>query len=236
MCLGAMGCEISSSEVGEAKKWAGIYHSPEGELVELQNRVWSLYNCSNTLYEGVFPSIRKFEAELISWLLHLLHGPSACGLLTSGGTESVMLAALSYRELRHERGIERPRVLAASTCHPCIVKACHYFGMALTSLLRIESDSKVIQKDSKGFQRLVPRKIRVDASSGYALTARAVKPHLTPDVVCIYASAPSFPHGVIDHVEDLGALALAKNVGLHVDNCLGGVLLSYLDASTLKTP
>ena len=65
--------------------------------------------------QGVFPSVRKFEAELISWVLHLLHADSgsegsigtssACGLLTSGGTESVLLAALSYRELGLQRGV-----------------------------------------------------------------------------------------------------------------------------------
>lgn len=209
----------ASVYVGVAKKWAGIYHSPDGELVDLQNRVWSLYNCSNTLYEGVFPSVRKFEAELISWVLHLLHADSgsagstgstssACGLLTSGGTESVLLAALSYRELGLQRGVATPRVLAANTCHPCIVKACHYFGMKLT-------------------------KIKVDASTGFALTAAAVKRHITSDVVCLYASAPTFPHGVIDHVEDLGRLAESKGIGLHVDNCLGGILLSYLDSQNL---
>lgn len=172
--------------------------------------------------QGVFPSVRKFEAELISWVLHLLHADSgsagstgstgstssACGLLTSGGTESVLLAALSYRELGLQRGVATPRVLAANTCHPCIVKACHYFGMKLT-------------------------KIKVDASTGFALTAAAVKRHITSDVVCIYASAPTFPHGVIDHVEDLGRLAESKGIGLHVDNCLGGILLSYLDSKNL---
>ena len=176
-----------------------------GELVELQNKVWNLYNCSNTLYEGVFPSVRKFEAEIISWILHILHGDaSSCGLLTSGGTESVLLAILSYREMGRRRGIATSRVLAANTCHPSLVKACHYFGMKLT-------------------------KIPVDKSSSFALTASAVRRYLTSDVVCIYASAPTFPHGVIDDIEDLGCLASSRGVGLHVDNCLGGVLLSYMD-------
>ncbi|CAE7234241.1 SGPL1 [Symbiodinium sp. CCMP2592] len=195
--------------VGVGKKWAGIYHSPVGELVDLQNKVWGIYNCSNTLYEGVFPSVRKYEAELISWAVRMLNGTrSTCGLLTSGGTESVMLAALCYRELGRSRGIATPRILAANTCHPCIVKACHYFGITLT-------------------------KIPVDESTGFALRARRVRRHLTRDVVCIYASAPTFPHGVVDCIEDLGVLAERWGVGLHVDNCLGGVLLSYMDKQGL---
>mmetsp|Transcript_49385 Transcript_49385/g.105089 ORF Transcript_49385/g.105089 Transcript_49385/m.105089 type:complete len:576 (-) Transcript_49385:155-1882(-) len=194
------------------KQWAGIYHESHGPLVDLQNQVWSMYNSTNTLYEGVFPSIRKFEAELVSWVLHLVHGdPEAGGgLLTSGGTESVLLGALAYRELGRSRGIEVPRIIAANTCHPAIVKACHYFGMSLT-------------------------KVPVDASTGFALSARAVRPYLAGDVVCIYASAPTFPHGVVDQIEDLAALATSQGIGLHVDNCLGGILLSFLDRLHLSS-
>jgi len=172
-----------------------------------------MYNSTNTLYEGVFPSVRKFEAELISWVVHLLRGdPKAGGgILTSGGTESVLIAALAYRELGRKRGIAAPRVLAANTCHPAIVKACHYFGMELT-------------------------KIPVSFSTGFALSVGAVRPYLTSDVVCIYASAPTFPHGVIDHVEDLAKLAMSWGVGLHVDNCLGGILLSHMDEQQLTRP
>ena len=62
----ARSTELSCSwpaKVGVAKKWAGIYHAPVGELVDLQNKVWGIYNCSNTLYEGVFPSVRKYLAS-----------------------------------------------------------------------------------------------------------------------------------------------------------------------------
>ena len=76
-------------------------------------------------------------------------------------------------------------------------------------------------------------KIVVDESSGFALTSRHVRRYITGDVVCIYASAPTFPHGVVDHVEDLGKLAASRGIGLHVDNCLGGVLLSYMDKQRL---
>jgi len=121
------------------------------------------------------------------------------------------LAALAYRELGRQRGIATPRIIAANTCHPAIVKACHYFGMELT-------------------------KVPVGPSTGFALTASAVWPYLTGDVVCVYASAPTFPHGVVDFVEDLAKLVRGRGIGLHVDNCLGGVLLSYLDRQGLTRP
>ena len=60
------------------------------------------------------------------------------------------------------------------------------------------------------------------------LRAAAVKPLLTPRTVAIYASAPSFSFGCVDAIEELGALAQSHGCGLHVDNCLGGYLLSFL--------
>ena len=62
----------------------------------------------------------------------------------------------------------------------------------------------------------------------FQLTPAIVEKHLTANTVAIYASAPTFPHGVIDDVEGLATLALRHNIGLHVDNCLGGFVLSYL--------
>ena len=80
-------------------------------------------------------------------------------------------------------------------------------------------------------------KIPVDEAAGFALTAKSVRRYITGDVVCIYASAPTFPHGVVDHVSDLGNLATSKGIGLHVDNCLGGVLLSYMECmEPMKEP
>lgn len=73
--------------------WGGIYHEDGGELSATQADAWALFNCSNTLYPATFPGVRKFEAEVVSMVLGLVHGPEhgAVGLLTSGGTESIMV-------------------------------------------------------------------------------------------------------------------------------------------------
>jgi hypothetical protein len=124
------------------KKWGGVYHE-EGELTQLQAEAWAMFNSSNLLYPDVFPGTRKFEAELVAMTLHMLHGgssgegsqpPPAVGLLSSGGTESILLAVLAYREQGRARGIERPEILAAISAHPALTKACHYFGVRLTKL------------------------------------------------------------------------------------------------------
>ena len=80
------------------KKWGGIYHQPGSEITTLQSKMWGLFNSTNSLYPGVFPSVRKFEAELISMVASMVQGN--CGLLTSGGTESILIAVLAYREVR----------------------------------------------------------------------------------------------------------------------------------------
>jgi len=139
----------------------------------------------------------------------LLHGEDcgAEGLLTSGGTESILIAFHGYREQARQRGIDEPEVICCVTAHPAIDKACHYFGMKLTKLSADESTLR--------------------------LTRAIVEPSINANVICVYASAPNFPHGVVDDAEGLSALCVEKGIGLHVDNCLGGFWLSHIQKEGL---
>eukprot|EP00746_Dinoflagellata_sp_MGD_P161010 gnl/MRDRNA2_/MRDRNA2_88020_c0_seq1.p1 gnl/MRDRNA2_/MRDRNA2_88020_c0~~gnl/MRDRNA2_/MRDRNA2_88020_c0_seq1.p1 ORF type:complete len:540 (+),score=106.34 gnl/MRDRNA2_/MRDRNA2_88020_c0_seq1:72-1691(+) len=200
------------------KKWAGIYHAvteKDNDLTKLQIDMWGMYASTNALYPGVFPSVRKFEAEITSMCIDLLHGRSlggvtgqdAVGLLTSGGTESILIAIHAYREQAHERGIIDPEIICCVTAHPALDKAAHYFGVRL---VKLQADQSTQQ-----------------------LSASSVRSAISASTIAIYASAPTFPHGVVDPIEDLSALALEKSVGLHVDNCLGGFYLSFLQRQGL---
>jgi glutamate/tyrosine decarboxylase-like PLP-dependent enzyme len=198
-------------KAGEAfetgRKWGGVYHevqsNGQSRLEQLQVSMWGLFNSTNALYPAVFPSVRKYEAEIVSMCVDLLHGSplGAVGLLTSGGTESILLAMLAYREAAREKGILQPEIICCRTAHPALDKACHYFDIKLT---------------------------KVEAGSDGRLSVDRVKRLISANTVAIYASAPTFPHGVVDPIEALGELALARKVGLHVDNCLGGFYLSFL--------
>jgi glutamate/tyrosine decarboxylase-like PLP-dependent enzyme len=190
---------------GNAKKWCGIYHKlGASELTAVQAEAWSMFNNSNSLYPGVFPSIRKFEAEIVSMTVSMLHGEKtgAVGLLSSGGTESILIAMFGYREWALQRGITNAEIICSHTAHPAVDKACHYFGLKLVKILARSNDHKLDPAD--------------------------VRAAINSNTIAIYASAPSFPHGVIDPVGELAALAKEKNIGCHVDNCLGGFYLSYL--------
>eukprot|EP01059_Diplonema_ambulator_P028258 TRINITY_DN4701_c0_g1_i1.p1 TRINITY_DN4701_c0_g1~~TRINITY_DN4701_c0_g1_i1.p1 ORF type:complete len:530 (+),score=207.77 TRINITY_DN4701_c0_g1_i1:1092-2681(+) len=188
----------------KGKKWGGIYYRNTA-LSSIQGEMWKRFSCTNLLYPGVFPCARKLEAELVSMACDMVHGN--VGVLTSGGTESILVAMLAYREAAKQRGITEPEIVAGKTAHPAVVKAAFYFKMKLVSV------------------PVDPETVRMTA----ALTA----PYVNKNTVCIFASAPTFSHGVVDPIEELAELAVARNVGLHVDNCLGGFLLSYLQKEGL---
>ena len=113
-------------------------------LTDLQNKTWALFNNSNTLYPGVFPGIRKFEAELVTMVLGIVHGHEngAVGLLSSGGTESILLAVLAYREQARARGITEPEIICGISAHPAVYKACHV--SSFWSLLLVSPSHTVI--------------------------------------------------------------------------------------------
>jgi len=199
-----LGSKLKATHSGFAsgKQWGGVYHLAGSELTDLQAAFWKQFNSTNTLYPGAFPAIRKMEAELIAMTCDLVGG--ACGLLSSGGTESILLAVLAYREQGRKRhiSITAPEIICGITAHPALAKACFYFNV---KLIKLPVDVKTQQ-----------------------MSVASVKANINKNTLCIYASAPTFPHGVIDPVEQLGSLALSHKIGLHVDNCLGGFLTSYL--------
>ena len=125
----AMGEELKLTHSGFAsgQKWGGIYHTAGSESTKVQAAMWSMFNSTNSLYPGTFPAIRKFEAEIIQMVSHMCKGGQKVGpfgLLSSGGTESIMLAALAYREQGAKMGITSPEIVCCETAHPAIHKAC----------------------------------------------------------------------------------------------------------------
>jgi sphinganine-1-phosphate aldolase len=227
----ALDADMAASGFLKGKAFAGIYHHPQGELADLQGKVLVDYLNTNLLYPGIFKSARKMEAEAVAMVVSMLKGklglssdpaPSTggddgdeCGMLTTGGTESIMMAAKVYRDQAFAKyGGEAafvPEVICGLTAHPAIDKACHYLGMKLV-------------------------KLAVDKTTG-ELRPQDVERAINDKTVFIYASAPEFCHGVCDPIPELAALAKKRGIGLHVDNCVGGVLLSYMQrAQQEKAP
>lgn len=207
---------LGASKEDLVKRWGGIYYDKVKDeygvgsaLSALQESAMKEFGGTNALYPAIWPSVATMHAELIAFVVKLLGGTSdsGCGVLVSGGTESVLLAALAHREEAYARGVARPQIIASSTAHPAIHKAAFYFGM----------DLKLVHPE--------PRTLR--------LRREDVEPHCNPSTALIYASAPSFSHGVVDDVRGLAGLAASRGCGLHVDNCLGGILLQSLHRAGL---
>lgn len=171
------------------------------------NAAYSMFAHTNPLHPDLFPSIAKFEAEVVAMTASLLGAKDSslktqvCGNMTSGGTESILMAVKSTRDyMRSTKGITSPEMVIPESAHSAYDKAAQYFNIKLWRA----SVNKDFQADMKSIKRLVNR-----------------------NTIMIVGSAPGFPHGIIDPIEELGAFALKRNICFHVDLCLGGFVLPF---------
>lgn len=181
-----------------------VYHAG-AEHDELLRQAHALYASANLLNPMAFRGLRRLEAEVVEMAASLLHGPdSAVGAVTSGGTESILVAVATYRDrARRERPwIRTPEIVAPRTVHPAFDKAAHYFGIKL-------------------------RKVAVGPD--LRASVRAMARRVGRNTIALVASAPQYPHGVVDPIAEVGALARRRKLPLHVDACLGGFVLPWIE-------
>lgn len=192
------------------RTWSLVYHAGD-EHHDLLAEVHRMYAAENGLSPTAFPSLRRMESEVVSMVLDLVRAPdTAGGTMASGGTESIMLAVLAHREADRASGRDRRRVIVPTTAHPAFRRACHYFDL-----------------------EVVPAPIGPDFRADPAAIEELAS---ADDTLLIAASAPCFPYGVIDPIGDLGAMARDRGVGLHIDGCLGGFVLSMARRSGRAVP
>lgn len=208
--LAALG-EMAEREDAPARcgKISGsLYHGGEEHFAFL-GEVYRRFAHMNVLQRDMYPSATKFEGEIVSMALALLNGGAAggegeapCGVLTSGGSESLITALLAYRERGRERGVSEPEVVIPETAHVALLKGAHYLG--------IEA-------------------IRTPVGGDFRADLAQVAAAIGPRTVALVGSAGTYPHGAIDPIEALSELALEHEVGLHVDACLGGFILPWAE-------
>jgi sphinganine-1-phosphate aldolase len=200
--------QVSAMATEEKTRWdrgqvSGTYYHGGAEHYAFLNRVFSLYSHSNLLQRDLCPSGTKFEAEILAMTRRMLNGgEDVVGTVTSGGTESIFDAVLVYRELGRQRGIAVPEILAPESIHPAFEKAAFYLGVKL---------------------------VRLPVSKDYRADVDSMRGHLGPHTVALAASAGNYPWGLIDPIAELSELALSREVGLHVDGCLGGFILPWIE-------
>jgi sphinganine-1-phosphate aldolase len=208
----------------EDQKWetglvsGTMYHGGKEHYAFL-NRIFSLYSYVNLIQRDMCPSGTKFESEIISMVAKMLHGDAAqelnpaddvCGAVTSGGSESIYNALFVYREwAREEKGITQPEMVVPITLHPAFFKSGHYMGI-----------------------KIIP----VPVDENFEADVEAMRAKITENTIAIAGSAGTYPHGVVDPIEKLSELALEFNIGLHVDGCLGGFILPWIEKLGYDVP
>jgi sphinganine-1-phosphate aldolase len=180
-----------------------VYNAADTELQRLHEAVAAEYLHENYLNPFAFPSLLRMEREVVAMGADLAHGNPRGGKLTSGGTESLFLAVQVARDhAREVRGIAEPNVVLPSTAHPAFAKACHYLDVA---------------------------EIRVPVGADGRADAVATAAAVDARTALVVGSAPCYPFGVVDPIPELAALASKLGALCHVDACLGGWLLPFLE-------
>ena len=177
-----------------------IYHPDNPELEEALAAVFREYLAENALNPFRFPSLARLERETADMVADLLHGTPGAGGLTSGGTESILVAVYVARELAREKGNAHPVIVTGVTAHPAFAKACHLLGV---------------------------EQLRVAVGADKRIMVDALTDAVDYRTAMVVASAPNYPYGVIDPVEQIASLAAERGILCHVDACLGGMLLPF---------
>jgi glutamate/tyrosine decarboxylase-like PLP-dependent enzyme len=192
----------------ETGKCSGTMYSGDHDHYRFLNEAFGLFAHVNVLQRDMCPSATKLEGEIIAMALDLMHASvvddtTPAGMVTSGGTDSILHAMLAYREHadQQRRIAGRPNVVKPETGHAAFDKACRLLGIEL-------------------------RSVPVDPVTTIVDPAQVAK-SIDDNTIAIVGSACNYGYGTIDPIAELGRLALDRGVGLHVDGCLGGFLLPF---------
>ncbi|NIT36043.1 MAG: aminotransferase class V-fold PLP-dependent enzyme [candidate division Zixibacteria bacterium] len=208
--------EMADLKSREEPRWkdgftsGAVYHGDD-DHVNFLNKVYAINSQSNPLHSDIWPSTTKYEAEVVSMTAAMLGGAEIakssdpakqiCGVVSSGGTESIMLAMKAYRDrARDLKGVTRTEMIVPSTVHAAFDKASRYFKIKM---------------------------IRVPVGPDLRADVAETKKAITKNTIVIVGSAPNFPHGIVDPVEELSELARERGIAFHTDACLGGFILPF---------
>lgn len=178
-------------------------HYAGDDVLEVAKKAYMMYFSENGLGLRAFHSLAKFESEVVAMGLGLLHGGEAArGAMTTGGTESIFLAVKAARDAARAKHVSAgtPCIVLAYSAHPAFDKAAYFLGLET---------------------------VRVPLRCDFTADPVAMEAAITPDTVMIVGSAPAYPHGVMDPISELAAIAQSRGVWMHVDACVGGYIAPF---------
>lgn len=188
----------------ENRAFSLVFHHSD-EHSEFLKEAHGLFFEGNGLNPMAFASLRTFEHDVIRMTAHLFHGGvEAAGTMTSGGTESILLAVRTYRDRARKLTpkIKKPEMIIPASAHVAFDKAGKYFDVKM---------------------------VHAPLADDYRVDLGAVRRLITHNTIALAGSAPSYPNGAIDPIERLAALAQDHGLGMHVDACIGGFFLPWAE-------
>ena len=197
--------QLRDPEVHGKRLFGLVYPTGREDVEALVRGVYDRFLFANALNPLKFAALAQVEKEVIAMAGDLVHRTATNvhgGSMTSGGTESILMSMLVSRERARARGVERAEILAPESAHPAYAKAAHYFDMDY---------------------------VRVPLDGSYRADVAAARALVSERTCVIVGSAYSYPHGAIDPIVELAALAGEHGIGCHVDACIGGFVLPFME-------
>lgn len=182
-----------------------LAYSAGDEALAVAEEAYRRFSGENALNTAAFPSLRRMQQDVVDTVVSWCHGDEAtAGFMTSGGTESLVLVVRSAVERfkREGRLPESPNMVLPTSAHAALEKGANYFS--------VESR-------------------RVEVGDDWRANVEAMSKAIDSNTILIVGSAPQYPQGVVDPIEAIAALAIAHDINCHVDACMGGVTLPYLE-------
>ena len=198
------GFRADDANYKDGRTWSLVYYTGE-EHSDFLKKAHNTYFSENGLNPMAFKSLKRMETEVVQMAAGMLNGgEDAVGTMTSGGTESLLMAVKAARDRARKLRpwIRRPNMVLPRTIHVAVDKAAHYFGVK-ARYVDIGPDTRA---DVKAMEKAIDR-----------------------NTILIAASAPQYPYVTIDPIEELGQIALKKKIPFHVDACFGGFMLPWLE-------
>lgn len=182
----------------------GLVYLGGDDVHEVALEAYSRYFSANAMSLKAFPSLARFERELVEMAGGLLHGPDVVGNVTSGGSESIMMGVKTARDRARARQphVTAPEMVLPFSAHPAFNKAAHYFGL---------------------------KAVRTPLGPDHRVDLDAYRAAVTENTVLLVGSAPNYPFGMVDPIDEMAALAADRDISFHVDACVGGFCLPFVE-------
>lgn len=207
--------EMEALQARDAAQWRtgrafGVAYCGGRELLQVIEQAYSMYVLENARHHHAYPSLKRYEDDIVSMTARLFGGSEPVGNFVSGGTEGIFLAVKVARDrARQERGVSAPQIVVPATAYPIWYEVGHYLGVDV---------------------------VTIPIKSNFEADVDAMRTAISDNTVLIMGSAPGYAYGVMDPIEAMSELAVERRLHLHVDACVGGYQLPYLRKLGRRVP